>query len=138
MIVRYQTVVYPFKVWVSIGESDKARKDILAKFRDYETEEPLKDVPNTDVVYLVEEMEQDPHSYGVLMLFTDESRFSHKTVTHETIHATAFLLECIGDTISGNETSAYLAGWIADCCIRTKLKLTKYKSLCVNVLNAGK
>lgn len=117
-IKKFETEIYPFKVWVAISNQ---REEIFKKFCDYKNEEPLQDVPNTDVVYFVEELETN--FYGVLMMFTDKSRFSHKTVTHETIHAASFLMECIGDSISGNESCAYLAGWIADCCEKAKCEI---------------
>lgn len=110
----YTNAIYPFTIWVEISEN---RSDTLNKFRNYYTGNPIADVPFRDFVEPVEEMSTG--AWGVLIVFTDESRLSHKTVTHEAIHATGLLLDEIGDKINGKETSAYLAGYIADCCNQT-------------------
>ena len=110
----YTNEIYPFKIWVEVSEN---RNDTLEKFRHYYTEKPIDDVPLGDFVTPVEEISSG--FWGVLIIFTDESRLNHKTVTHEAIHAVGFLLDEIGDEINGKETSAYLAGYIANCCIQT-------------------
>ena len=111
ILKKYETEIYPFKVWVAIAQD---RDEILKKFVDYTDGTPVKDVPQTDFVQCVEETKTG--NYGALIVFYDESRLTHRTVTHEVIHAVGDLLQCIGDEISGNEQTAYLAGWIADCC----------------------
>ncbi len=110
----YTNDIYPFTIWIDINDN---RDDTLNKFRDYYTDKPIEDVPMRDFVVPVVEMSSG--AWGVLIIFTDDSRLSHKTVTHEAIHAAGFLLDEIGDSIDGKETSAYLAGYIADCCIQT-------------------
>ncbi|EGK04740.1 hypothetical protein [Dysgonomonas mossii] len=110
----YTNDIYPFTIWVEISED---RNNTLNRFRNYYTGNPIADVPLRDFVEPVEEISTG--LWGVLIIFTDESRLSHKTVTHEAIHATGYLLDQIGDEINGKETSAYLAGYIADCLIKT-------------------
>lgn len=115
---KFETEIYPFKLWVAIAED---RENILEKFVSYTESETIKDVPCTDVVYYVEEIETK--NYGALIVFYDKSRITHKTVTHEAIHAISMLMECIGDKVTGSESCAYLAGWIADCCEKTKCEI---------------
>ena len=110
----YTNDIYPFTIWVEISED---RNNTLNRFSNYYTGNPIADVPLRDFVEPVEEISTG--LWGVLIIFTDESRLSHKTVTHEAIHATGLLLDEIGDKITGKETSAYLAGYIADCCVQT-------------------
>ena len=118
ILKKYETEIYPFKVWVAIAQD---RDEILKKFVDYTDGTPVKDVPQTDFVQCVEETKTG--NYGALIVFYDESRLTHRTVTHEVIHAVGDLLQCIGDEISGNEQTAYLAGWIADCCEKAKYEI---------------
>jgi hypothetical protein len=119
ILKKFETEIYPFKLWVAIA---KDRGEILENFVNYNNDEPIKDVPCTDVVYYVEEIKTK--NYGALIVFYDESRITHKTVTHEVIHAISMLMECIGDKINGSESCAYLAGWIADCCEKMKCDST--------------
>ena len=116
ILKKYETEIYPFKVWVAIAQD---RDEILKKFVDYTDGTPVKDVPQTDFVQCVEETKTG--NYGALIVFYDESRLTHRTVTHEVIHAVGDLLQCIGDEISGNEQTAYLAGWIAVKKLNMKL-----------------
>lgn len=110
----FKNDIYPFTIWIDINEN---RSETLNMFRNYYTDKLIEDVPMRDFVEPVEEISTG--AWGVLIIFTDESRLDYKTVTHEAIHATGYLLDQIGDEINGKETSAYLAGYIADCCIKT-------------------
>lgn len=124
ILKKYENEIYPFKVWVAIAQD---RDEILKKFVDYIDGNPLKDIPQTDFVQYVEEIETE--NYGALIVFYDESRLTHRTVTHEVVHAVEGLLQIIGNELSGGEQTAYLAGWIADCCEKTKAEISKTQAI---------
>lgn len=110
----FKNDIYPFTIWIDINED---RNNTLSLFKNYYTKKPIEDVPMTDFVEPVVEISTG--AWGVLMIFTNESRLCHKTVTHETVHALHYLLDQMGDKINGKETSAYIGGYIADCCIKS-------------------
>jgi len=43
-----------------------------------------------------------------------------KTIAHEASHAAGYIFNHIGADMDCGEPTAYLIGWIADCCWKSK------------------
>ncbi|MDR0711132.1 MAG: hypothetical protein LBF67_02135 [Prevotellaceae bacterium] len=114
---RFNPTIYPQRLWVAIS---KDGTDLNGLFRHQES----------NVIMLFEEYNFEDAEAVTLKVTEVKSRYSgvliaftHKnmkcsTIAHEAVHAAGFMFKSIGQQVNGDETFAYLVGWIADCCCK--------------------
>ncbi|MDR2286204.1 MAG: hypothetical protein LBE04_01820, partial [Prevotellaceae bacterium] len=57
--------------------------------------------------------------FGVIIVFRPKC-FDCGTIAHEASHAAGYIFHYIGCDMDAGEPTAYLIGWIADCCWKIK------------------
>lgn len=110
MIHKFDPVIYPRKVWVSIGKND------LSEFGNVE---PVGD----DAAASVQQVLNVKHNlYGILIQFKSKALMTPKFIAHEASHAAMEVFKecgCFVDT-ENQEPFAYLIGAIVEFCYKCK------------------
>ena len=66
-------------------------------------------------------LKKEDNLIGILIVFENVKSFTVKTIAHETAHAVKQIWNHLGEDYFGDEATAYLSGWIADCCWKVKI-----------------
>ena len=110
---EFNPILYPISLMVAWGRDDKWSSE------DFEDIELKSDAAATTFFC----KHKPTGNMCVLIRFCDKSVMSdYGLVSHESFHATIYILEYIGSGISQNyqEHAAYLAGWVANCINRVR------------------
>jgi len=114
---RFDPVIYPQKLWVCIEKDFKKLNGLF-----YDTDD------NTDINFdnldkyeavTIRVGEKKTKEFGVLIIFGSEN-FNCTLTAHEASHAAGYIFHHIGADMDCGEPTAYLIGWIADCCWKIK------------------
>ena len=110
---EFNPILYPISLMVAWGRDDKWSSE------DFEDIELKSDAAATTFFC----KHKPTGNMCVLIRFCDKSVMSdYGLVSHESFHATIYILEYIGSGISVGyqEHAAYLAGWVANCINRVR------------------
>jgi hypothetical protein len=124
-IHQFDPVIYPFKLWVTCTDKytplnnrfcyAKSSEDLNRNvFETYEA-----------VTFYIKEREKGG-GFGCLVAFTSKEYFNISNMAHEASHVVDYLFEHIGEKNIGEESRAYLMGWVVDCM--NQLKTNKFKN----------
>lgn len=132
MISIFKQDIYPITLFISIDESFE---DLENRFQLYLTDMKTKSsfgVINNDgytVATTSFVKENDTSFCGPLIIVYNIEEFSTKVIAHESIHAADIYCDQLGIYTQGfndgNESYAYLVGYIANCIDETVKNLKK-------------
>ena len=114
---EYDPVLYPRKLWVTIGLSLKDIRDVFSKDDGGELEDDGKEFYG---VTFPEVCRKEDLKYGELVCFKKKADMTMMVVSHEASHVCDAIEDTLGIT-HGDEPSAYLLGWIASCINKARL-----------------
>ena len=118
-IKRFDPVIYPQKLWVAVTEDATELNGLFVK--EYEGEPINFEVYEFKEKYeaLTIRVRSKTRHFGVLIIFKPKF-LDVKTIAHEASHAAGYIFHHIGADMDCGEPTAYLMGWIADCCWKMK------------------
>lgn len=109
MIHEFDPVIYPFKLWVSVGEDA-----FTNEFSPYPDDGILViEEDKGALTYIV--CRNSDYKVGILIYFPKKKYMDINTIAHEARHAGDMLFELIGDEPQHSEPAAYFTGWVAEC-----------------------
>ena len=117
---EFDPVLYPIKLWVVVTNDNKILNE---RFEWYPKEEINIDF-NIHNACTGLAIKKEGKRFGILIVFENNKQLDIKNISHETSHAIKRIWNHLGEDYFGDESTAYLAGWIADCC--WKVKTGKY------------
>jgi len=118
-VKRFDPIIYPQKLWVCVGNDFKKLNGLFSDIDD-NTDIDFGKYKNYEAV-TINTLEKETKQFGVLIIFRPKY-FDCKTIAHEASHATGYMFHHIGADMDCGEPTAYLIGWIADCCWKIKTK----------------
>ena len=116
---EFDPAIYPVKLWISITNDLGAIKE---KFKLYPSQQEIsinfsqKDAL-AGLVYHIENKK-----IGVLIVFESKKCCTIENITHECYHAVDEIWKHLSEEYWGSEATAYLIGWMADCCWKVKTR----------------
>lgn len=113
---EFDPVIYPLKLWVVMTNSVEI---INERFSSYPKGEIEMDFRKFDAGVILAVKKEDKN-IGILMVFENAKHFTIETIAHETSHAVREIWKHLKEDYYGDEATAYLSGWIADCCWKVK------------------
>ena len=113
---EFDPVLYPIKLWVVVTNNN----DILNDRFSWYPEENIKIDFDKATAVTGMALKKDDKALGVLIVFENSKQLDMKNITHETSHAIKRIWNHLNEEYFGDEATAYLAGWIADCCWKVK------------------
>ena len=116
-IHQFEQPIYPYNLWVCISGELTPIKE---RFLNDEGKEIEGDIKNFRAVTINAITKEDPHDNGVIIVFKHKKYLTTSVVAHESYHASQSFWEHIGETYPSEEATAYLIGWIAECCDKVK------------------
>lgn len=114
-LYMFEPEVYPFSLWVYIGNTDCGIQEHFNTPGEFENSEAA----TISVPYGV--FKHGGHN-GYIMWFKDRQRMTIKNIYHEATHVVMRVWEFIGEEPGNSEPLAYLAGWVAERCWMVKQK----------------
>ena len=116
-IKRFDPVIYPQKLWVCVEKDFKKLNGLFSDIDD-NTDLDFGKFENYKAI-TVRVHEKRTREYGVLIIFKPKY-LDCNTIAHEASHAAGYMFHHIGADMDCGEPTAYLIGWIADCCRKVK------------------
>jgi hypothetical protein len=118
-IKRFDTVIYPQKLWVCTGKDFKKLNGLFSDIDDTDIDIDFGKYDESYKAVTINAVEKETKDFGVVIVF--KPRFLEcKTIAHEALHAVGYIFHYIGEDMSCGEPAAYLIEWIADCCWKVK------------------
>ena len=124
---EFDPVIYPFRLWVVIGGTDKEISDSFLQYDGKEIESLDKDMARLEA-FAMPVMSKESNHYGVVVYFVNRRVMTCPVIAHESSHAAKFLFEHIGADVKEHEPFEYAVGWIAGCCEKAKNQEHKKRS----------
>lgn len=118
-IREFDPVIYPFRLWVVIGGTDKEISDSFLQYDGKEIESLDKGISKSEA-FAMPVMSKESNHYGVVVYFVNRRVMTCPAIAHESSHAAKFLFEHIGADVKEHEPFEYAVGWIAGCCEKAK------------------
>lgn len=118
-IREFDPVIYPFRLWVIIGGTDKEITDSFLQYDGTDIEGIGKGISKSEA-FAMPVISKDSNRYGVVVYFVNRRVMTCSIIAHESSHAAKFLFEHIGADIKEHEPFEYVVGWIAGCCEKAK------------------
>ena len=124
-IHEFDTVIYPFKIWVMVNKTP----DVISEhFKEYNGRDIIfveGDGSNRMEAFSMKVRKKDNSMYGALIFFRNRKDMSAGLIAHESSHAAKYLFEHISADMNEHEPFEYVLEFIVDCC--HKVKLNKFK-----------
>ena len=128
MIKRFDSEIFPCKLWVTVNESSSSILDKFDICRDdnfYEVDESashdLYDYINVSEALIVPVKHKKDRDVGVLM-YLPSKEVKSSAISHESVHVADYIFDLIGANTEsfedGNELYAYTVGWASDCAFK--------------------
>jgi hypothetical protein len=118
-IHEFDPVIYPYKIWIAITDN------LNAAVENYANDKTGGDISFEDCerfnAMAFTCYNKQNKDIGVMILFKTKKACSVRTMSHESVHASQFFWDLMGEETKGIEAEAYLVGWIAECCEKVKL-----------------
>lgn len=107
-IFEYDPMIYPRKIWVSIGASTEELNAEL---------EGIEDMKDSAIAVTSHTFNKNNKLGGVLIRFNKKSNITAEVAAHEATHAALGIYEYVGADVDveNQEPFAYLVGFITDC-----------------------
>lgn len=121
-IHQFDPVIYPFKIWITIGITDSQLK---SNFCNLDYSEISYNLSKGNYAITDDVRYKETNHIGALIDFMNKKQITMKNVSHESSHAAKLLFEYIGADMRQHEPFEYLVGWIADCC--EQVRKNKFK-----------
>lgn len=118
-IREFDPVIYPFRLWVIIGGTDKEITDSFLQYDGTDIEGIGKGISKSEA-FAMPVISKDSNRYGVVVYFVNRRVMTCSIIAHESSHAAKFLFEHIGADVKEHEPFEYVVGWIAGCCEKAK------------------
>lgn len=118
-IREFDPVIYPFRLWVIVGGTDKEISDLFLQYNGTDIEDMGKETSKSEA-FAMPVMSKESNHYGVVVYFVNRRVMTCSVIAHESSHAAKFLFEHIGADIKEHEPFEYVVGWIAGCCEKAK------------------
>lgn len=112
-IFEYDPVIYPRKIWVSIGASTE---ELSAEF------EGIEDMDDSAIAVTYHTFNKNNNLGGVLIRFNKKGDITASIAAHEATHAALDIYEYVGAKadVENQEPFAYLVGFVTDCIWSSK------------------
>lgn len=124
---EFDPVIYPFRLWVVIGGTDKEISDSFLQYDGTDIEGIDKEISKSEALTMPV-MSRVGNHYGVVVYFANRRVMTCSAIAHESSHAAKFLFEHIGADVKEHEPFEYAVGWIAGCCDKAKKQESKKKA----------
>lgn len=98
-IREFDLVIYPFRLWVVIGGTDKEISDL---FLQYNGTDIGKETSKSEA-FAMPVMSKESNHYGVVVYFVNRRVMACSAIAHESSHAAKFLFEHIGADVKEHE-----------------------------------
>jgi len=121
-IHQFDPVIYPFKIWITIGITDFQLK---SNFCNLDYSEISYNLSKDSHAFTDDVRHKETRYVGALINFENKKQITMNNVAHEASHAAKMLFEYIGADIRQHEPFEYVIGWIADCC--DQVRKNKFK-----------
>ena len=118
-IREFYPVIYPFRLWVIVGGTDKEITDSFLQYEGEEIESLDKGISKSEA-FAMPVISKESNRYGVVVYFVNRRVMTCSVIAHESSHAAKFLFEHIGADVKEHEPFEYVVGWIAGCCEKAK------------------
>ena len=118
-IREFDPVIYPFRLWVIVGGTDKEISDLFLQYEGEEIESLDKGISKSEA-FAMPVISKESNHYGVVVYFVNRRVMTCSVIAHESSHAAKFLFEHIGADVKEHEPFEYVVGWIAGCCEKAK------------------
>lgn len=118
-IREFDPVIYPFRLWVIVGGTDKEITDSFLQYKGEEIESLDKGISKSEA-FAMPVISKESNRYGVVVYFVNRRVMTCSVIAHESSHAAKFLFEHIGADVKEHEPFEYVVGWIAGCCEKAK------------------
>lgn len=112
-LYMFEPEVYPFSLWVYIGNTDCGIQEHFDAPHEFDNLEAM----TISAPYGA--FKHGTYS-GYIVWFKDRNRMTVKNICHETTHVITRVWEFIGEDPVNSEPLAYLAGWVAERCWTVK------------------
>jgi len=116
-IYEFDPAIYTQKLWVCVGENFDNLNGLFSDIDD-ETDIDFGKFENYEAV-TINAIKKETKDFGVLIIFKPKY-IDCKTIAHEASHAAGYIFHHIGADMDCGEPTAYLIGWVADCCEKVK------------------
>jgi len=120
---RFDPVIYPQKLWICVKKDFKKLNGLFSDVDD-NTDLDFGKFENYEAI-TINVLEKETKEFGVLIVFRPKY-LNCKTIAHEASHAAGYMFHHIGADMNCGEPTAYLIGWIADCCCK-RIKHKKHE-----------
>jgi len=121
ILKKFDPVIYPQKLFVFVGKDFKELNGLFTDLEDGEFSDiDFGKFKNFQAVTL-KVHHKETKEYGVVIAFLPKF-FDCTTIAHESSHAAGYICYHIGMDMDCGEPTAYLIGWIANCCWSLKKK----------------
>ena len=113
-IFEYNPVIYPRKLWVSVGASTKELNEVF---------EEVEDMEDSAIATVYSVCRTENKMGGMLIRFNNRMDMTPSVIAHESVHAAMGIYGYVGAEVDldNQEPFAYLVGWIADCIWQSKI-----------------
>lgn len=113
-IFEYNPVIYPRKLWVSVGASTKELNEVF---------EEVGDMEDSAIATVYSVCRTENKMGGMLIRFNNRMDMTPSVIAHESVHAAMGIYGYVGAEVDldNQEPFAYLVGWIADCIWQSKI-----------------
>ena len=113
-IFEYNPVIYPRKLWVSVGASTKELNEVF---------EEVGDMEDSTIATVYSVCRTENKMGGMLIRFNNRMDMTPSVIAHESVHAAMGIYGYVGAEVDldNQEPFAYLVGWIADCIWQSKI-----------------
>lgn len=112
-IVEFDSVIYPFKLWVSITND---LNDICGTFIDFYTKYGLTKKFSPNQIAFTQVVERISDDFlGILIVIQNKDDCTTQIMAHEATHAVRDIWEILNECSVGKEADAYLVGWVVKC-----------------------
>lgn len=125
IISEFDPVIYPFKLWVACTDKYTPLNDRFCYATNRENLNRNVFETHEAVTFYVKERESGG-GFGCLVTFANKEYFNISNMAHEASHVVDYLFEHIAEKNIGEESRAYLMGWVVDCM--NQLKTNKFKN----------
>jgi hypothetical protein len=116
-IKRFDPVIYPQKLWVCVGKDFESLNGLFSDIDDNKDVDFGKFGMFKAVTLNIRE--KKTQEYCVVIVFRPKY-LDCNTIAHEASHAAGYMFHHIGADMDCGEPTAYLIGYIADCCWKVK------------------
>ena len=115
---EFHPQIYPQYLWIAVKPDKEEYSDFI---RTYDGKELEVDQESAHATVYHVHFKDNPDT-GSLIVFKDKDRLDFKIVTHEAVHVVSNIFEICGlkHEPNNDESFAYLAGWVAECCEKIK------------------